>query len=110
MSRGLGIAICALVLTSGGTAQADRDFCTRGTKFRGAALDLDVKQADVHDVFRLLSDVGRVDIVVSDAVKARATLRLKRVPWDQIACTLAAMHRLEIRAHDRVLVVLPQPR
>ena len=58
----LGAATCA-VLVAIGNARADREFCGRGARYRGTPLDLDVKQGDVHDVFRLLSDVGRVDIV-----------------------------------------------
>lgn len=83
--------------------------CAPNTRFRGAVLDLDVKHADIHDVYRLLSDVGRVNIVVPDDVKGKVTLRLKRVPWDQIACTVAAVHRLDLTLNGNVVLVLPRP-
>jgi len=47
----------------------------RGTKYRGATMDLDVKDADIKDVFRLLADVGKVNLVVPDDVSGRVTLR-----------------------------------
>ena len=46
--------------------------CRRGAKYHGATLDLDVKDADIHDVFRLLTDVAKMNIVISDEVPARS--------------------------------------
>ena len=94
----------AIVLALASTAHAD-ELCTRGAVYRGPALDLDVKAADVHDVYRLLSDVGRVNIVIADDVRAKITLRLRRVPWQQVACTIAAVHKLEILVDGNVLLV-----
>jgi len=96
-----------LVMVSGfaGPALADRDLCAPGTRFRGAPLDLDLKAADLRDVFRLLADVGKVNLVVNDKVEGKVTLRLERVPWDQIACTIAATNKLLITVHDSILVV-----
>lgn len=79
--------------------------CRPGAKYRGAPLDLDVKDADIHDVMRLLADVGNINIVVADSVKGRVTLKLKRVAWDQIACTIAAVHKLTVTVHDSVVLV-----
>jgi type IV pilus assembly protein PilQ len=98
--RALGI-----LMLLAGTASADRDLCAPGARWRGAAVDLDVKAADIHDLFRLLADVGKVNLVISDEVAGKVTLRLKRVPWDQIACTIAAVHKLEIRVQDNILMV-----
>jgi type IV pilus assembly protein PilQ len=36
-------------------------------RFSGRRIDLDMKDADIHNVLRLLSDVGRVNIVTSDS-------------------------------------------
>jgi len=79
--------------------------CRPGAKYHGATLDLDVKDADVHDVMRLLADVGNVNIVVSDNVKGRVTLRLKRVAWDLVACTIASVHKLTVTVHGNVVLV-----
>src|SRR5262245_33208423 len=49
--------------------------------FTGRAIDLDLKDADVHNVLRLLSDVGNVNIVVPDDVQGAVTLRIEGVPW-----------------------------
>ncbi len=87
------------------TAQAGRDLCRPGATFHGAPIDLDVKGADIHEVFRLLADVGNINIVVPDDVAGKVTLRLKRVPWDQVACTVAAVHKLSIVADRKIVLV-----
>ena len=47
----------------------------------GLLITLDVKDADIHNVVRLLADAGKVNIVVPDEVKGRVTVKLKDVPW-----------------------------
>jgi type IV pilus assembly protein PilQ len=46
-------------------------------------ISLDVKDADLHNVLRLLADTGNVNIVVPDEVKGRITIKLTNVPWTQ---------------------------
>ena len=51
--------------------------------FAGRRIDLDLKDADVHNVLRLLADVGQVNIVTADNVQGSVTIRMRNVPWDQ---------------------------
>jgi len=51
--------------------------------FGGRRIDLDLKDADVHNVLRLLADVGQVNIVTADNVSGTVTIRMRNVPWDQ---------------------------
>lgn len=55
----------------------------RRKTYRGQKIDLDYKKSDIHDLMRLLADVGGVNIIVPDDINARVTIRLRRVPWDQ---------------------------
>ena len=103
----LRVLAVVAILVAPAAVHADRAMCGRGAKYHGAMLDLDVKDADVHDVMRLLADVGNINIVVADSVRARVTLHLRRVPWDQVACTIAAVHRLAITVQDNVVLVRP---
>jgi hypothetical protein len=48
----------------------------------GRAMDLDVKDADLHDVCALIADVAHVDIVVATDAHPRVTVKLRGVPWD----------------------------
>ncbi len=52
-------------------------------RYSGKRIDLDFKDADIHNILRLLSDVGNVNVVTSDKVSGRVTIRMKNVPWDQ---------------------------
>jgi type II secretory pathway component HofQ len=99
-------AIAGCVLATALPARAD-DLCTR--PHHGAAIDLDVKAADVHDVFRLLADVGHVNLVVGDNVTGKVTLKLKRVAWDTAACAVADLEHLAIDVDGNILLVTPKP-
>jgi len=54
----------------------------RRRTYSGRRIDLDFKDADLHNILRLLSEVGNVNIVTSDKVSGRVTIRMKNVPWD----------------------------
>ena len=62
--------------TSGINAQA-------AGRYTGRRIDLDLKDADIHNILRLLADVGKVNIVTVDDVSGNITIRMRNVPWDQ---------------------------
>jgi type IV pilus assembly protein PilQ len=47
-------------------------------------IDIDVREADVRDVMRLLAEVGGFNLAVDPGVSCEATLKLKQVPWPQV--------------------------
>ncbi len=55
----------------------------RPGNFTGRRIDLDLKDADIHNVLRLLADVGQVNVVTADNVGGTVTIRMRNVPWDQ---------------------------
>ncbi|HEY4186257.1 MAG TPA: type IV pilus secretin PilQ [Polyangia bacterium] len=63
--------------TLGGLPRAPR------RHYAGRRIDLDFKGADIHNILRLLADVGQVNIVTSDDVKGEVTIKMRNVPWDQ---------------------------
>jgi type IV pilus assembly protein PilQ len=52
-------------------------------KYTGQKLSLDFKDADIKNVFRLLAEVSGLNIVVTNDVNRKVTVRLVEVPWDQ---------------------------
>ena len=52
-------------------------------RYNGRRIDLDLKDADIHNVLRLLADVGHVNVVTADDVSGNITIRMRNVPWDQ---------------------------
>lgn len=52
-------------------------------KYTGQKISLEFKDADIKNVFRLLAEVSSKNIMVTDDVNRKVTLRLVEVPWDQ---------------------------
>ena len=52
-------------------------------RYNGRRIDIDLKDADIHNVLRLLADIGHVNIVTADDVTGTITIRMRNVPWDQ---------------------------
>jgi type IV pilus assembly protein PilQ len=66
------------------TPEAKAAAVAKGPKaYTGQKISLDFKDADIKNVFRLLAEVSGLNIVVTDEVKKRVTVRLVDVPWDQ---------------------------
>ena len=54
----------------------------------------DFYNADLHNVFRLLGEVGQVNIIVGEEVKGKTTVSLKEIPWDQAMDMILNSNRL----------------
>ena len=80
----------------------------RKKRFSGRRIDLDFKDADIHNILRLLSDVGDVNIVTSDAVRGRVTIRMKDVPWDHALDVILRAKGLGMVREGNLLRVAPQ--
>jgi type IV pilus assembly protein PilQ len=76
-----------------------------GPRYTGKAIDLDLKDADIHNVCRLLADVGHVNIVLGDGVQGQVTLVMKRVPWDQALDAVLAAKGLRSERDGNVILV-----
>lgn len=51
--------------------------------FKGKKVTIDLQNADIVNVIRLIGDVSGKNVVVGEDVKGEVTLKLKNVPWDQ---------------------------
>ncbi|MGK5087779.1 type IV pilus secretin PilQ [Bdellovibrionota bacterium FG-2] len=52
-------------------------------RFIGKPVTLQVRDADVNDVLRLIADASGFNVIVGDDVKGKVTLSMVDVPWDQ---------------------------
>ncbi len=71
--------------------------------YYGQPISLDLKDADVHNVIRLLADVSGLNIVATDDVAGAITLRLNDVPWDQALDIVLQTQNLESVHEGNVL-------
>ena len=46
-------------------------------------ITIDLQQAEIANVIRLIGDVGNKNVVVGEEVKGKVTLKLKNVGWRQ---------------------------
>jgi type IV pilus assembly protein PilQ len=62
--------------------------------YSGKPISLDLQEADVKNVLRLLADVSGANIVIEPDVAGKVTLKVNRVPWDQVLDMILAMNNL----------------
>jgi type IV pilus assembly protein PilQ len=68
---------------AGFTAHVNAQIAPGEGRFPGRRVDVDLKDVDIHNLLRLLADVGRVNIITADDVQGSITIRMRNVPWDQ---------------------------
>jgi len=79
----------------------------RERTYRGRRIDLDLKDADIHNVLRLLADVGRVNIVTADNVSGQVTIRMRNIPWNRALDVVLRAKSLGMVQEGNVIRVAP---
>jgi type IV pilus assembly protein PilQ len=77
-------------------------------KYNGRRIDLDFKDADIHNILRLLAEVGGVNVVTSDDVSGSVTIRMRDVPWDQALDVILQAKGLGAERKGNLIRVAPQ--
>ncbi|MFK8082085.1 MAG: type IV pilus secretin PilQ [Granulosicoccus sp.] len=73
----------------------------------GEKLSLNFQDIEVRSVLQLLADFTDLNIVVSDSVAGKLTLRLKNVPWDQALEIILQTKALGKRQAGNVIMIAP---
>jgi type IV pilus assembly protein PilQ len=76
-------------------------------KYKGEKLSLNFQDIEVRSVLQLIADFTDLNLVASDTVSGRITLRLKNVPWDQALELILKTKGLDKRQVGNVLLVAP---
>jgi type IV pilus assembly protein PilQ len=84
------------------TASLDQAF-----RYRGEKLSLNFQDIEIRSVLQLIADFTDLNLVASDTVAGRITLRLKNVPWDQALDIIMKTKGLDKRQLGNVLMVAP---
>jgi type IV pilus assembly protein PilQ len=77
-------------------------------RYTGRHVDLDFKDADIHNILRLLADVGRVNIVTADDVRGSVTIRMRDVAWDHALDVILTAKGLGMVREGNLIRVAPQ--
>ncbi len=82
---------------------------TTGSAFlyKGEKLSLNFQDIEIRSVLQLIADFTDLNLVASDTVGGRITLRLKNVPWDQALEIIMKTKGLDKRQVGNVLMVAP---
>ena len=93
--------------TQTGKTVLDKGIKIAEPEYNGKRIDLDMMDANVSDVLRLLAEISNLNIVASDDVKGTISLRLKNVPWDQAFDIILKSKGLDSIREGNVVRVAP---
>ncbi len=97
-------------IESGAEAAAEgdaRSIKKKAPSYSGRTVDLDFKDADIHNILRLLSEIGNVNVITSDDVKGTVTIRMRSVPWDQALDVILQSKGLGMTRQRNLIRVAP---
>lgn len=77
-------------------------------KYTGKPISLDLMDADLRNVLRLLADITGTNIVIEPDVSGKVTLKVDRVPWDQVLDMILSMNGLGKEQVGNVLRIARQ--
>ena len=82
---------------------------TQGTQgYRGEKMSLNFQDVDVRSLLQVIAEVSGFNIITSDSVTGRTTLRLKDIPWDQALDIIMQSKGLDMRKNGSVIMVAPK--
>lgn len=95
------------VLTVKPMSKEDIEAKKKEFAFVGDKLSLNFQDIDVRAVLQLIADFTDLNLVASDTVGGKITLRLQNVPWDQALDLILKTKGLDKRVEGNVLMVAP---
>ncbi len=75
--------------------------------FSGEKLSLNFQDIEVRTVLDIIAEFTETNIIVSDQVQGRVTLRLKDVPWDQALDLILQSQGLALRRSGNIIRIAP---
>lgn len=76
--------------------------------YTGELITINFQDIDVRAVLQIIADFTGLNIVVSDKVNSRITIRLQNVPWDQALDTVLLYTGLGQAREGNIIFIAPQ--
>lgn len=95
------------VLTVKPLSEEEIEAKEKAFSFVGDRLSLNFQDIEVRSVLQLIADFTDLNLVASDTVTGKITLRLQNVPWDQALDLILKTKGLDKRQEGNVLLVAP---
>ncbi len=99
-----------VVSSAAGTELSDTDvgaLLDDSSKYTGRLISLDLQDTDIDNSLRIIAEVSNLNIVASDDVTGKVTLRLTDVPWDQALDVILKTNGLDKVIEGNVMRVAP---
>lgn len=76
--------------------------------FTGAPMSMNFQNIEVRTALQIVADFTGINIITSDSVTGALTLKLHKVPWDQVLDIMAQAKGLSVRRQGNVIWVAPR--
>jgi type IV pilus assembly protein PilQ len=76
--------------------------------YAGTPMSMNFQNIEVRTAFQLVADFTGLNIITSDSVTGSLTLKLHKVPWDQVLDIMAQAKGLSVRRQGNVIWVAPR--
>jgi len=76
-------------------------------QFSGEKLSFNFQDIEVRAILQIIADFTELNLVASDTVQGRITLRLENVPWDQALALVLKTKGLDKRIDGNVMMIAP---
>jgi type IV pilus assembly protein PilQ len=76
-------------------------------RYTGKLISLDLQDTDIDNALRIIAEVSNLNIVASEEVIGKVTLRLTDVPWDQALDVILKTHGLDRVLEGNVMRIAP---
>ena len=75
--------------------------------YTGRLISLDLQDTDIDNALRIIAEVSNLNIIASDEVTGKVTLRLIDVPWDQALDVILKTNGLDSVTEGNVIRIAP---
>ena len=76
--------------------------------FSGAPMSMNFQNIEVRTALQIVADFTGLNVITSDSVTGALTLKLHKVPWDQVLDIMAQAKGLSVRRQGNVIWVAPR--
>lgn len=76
--------------------------------YSGVPITLSFYKADIHDFFRAISEVAKVNFLVHDQVHGTITIEVQNIPWDQLLDTVLQFNKLTSIKKGIIIEIIPR--
>ncbi|MEK6546316.1 MAG: type IV pilus secretin PilQ [Nitrospinota bacterium] len=76
-------------------------------KYEGNKISLDFQDADINNIIRLIAEVSELNIITTEDVKGKVTMRLISIPWDQALDIILKTNKLDMVREGNIIRIAP---